>query len=127
MFEDYHAWLKVADTALPQNIIGYIVQLCLSPLRSKPFDTAPYDNPKEIAKCGEVGTKSFLSGKLPQRGDRPEILKWMAPNRQTSQLTGDDMHTVKEFPVEEENSLTKLLNSISLRQSRNSSKRIQHT
>lgn len=94
MFEDYQAWLKVADTALPQNIIGYIVQLCLSPLRSQPFDTAPYDDPKEIAKCGEVGTKSFLPGKLPERGDRPEILEWIAPNRQTSQLTGDDMHQV---------------------------------
>jgi hypothetical protein len=95
MFDDYHAWLKVADTALPQNIIGYVLQLCLSPLRSKPFDTAPYDNPKEIAKAGpDVGKKSFLNAKLPERGERPTILKWMAPNRQSSQFTGDEMHKV---------------------------------
>jgi len=92
MFSDYHEWLKVADTALPHNIFGYLLQLCLSPLRADPFLTAPYDDPKEIAKCG---SKSFLPDKLPERdGPRPEMLKWMAPHRQASQLTGEDMHKV---------------------------------
>ncbi|KAL2069862.1 hypothetical protein VTL71DRAFT_14541 [Oculimacula yallundae] len=91
--ENYHDWLKVADTALPRNIIGYLTQLCLGPLRADPFTLLPYDYPTEIAKSGlEVGT-SFLPGELPERvGPRPEISKWMAPHRQTSQLTGDDMH-----------------------------------
>jgi hypothetical protein len=94
MFDDYHAWLNVADTALPQNIVGYLVQLGLSPLRASPFATAPYNDPEEIAKCGEVGKKSFLRDELPERGVRPSIVKWMAPHRQSSQLTGEDMHKV---------------------------------
>ncbi len=93
--ENYQEWLKVADTALPRNIIGYLTQLCLGPLRSDPFTLLPYDHPKEIAKCGhEVGT-SFLPGELPEReGLRPEISRWMAPHRQITQLSGDDMHKV---------------------------------
>jgi len=95
MFDDYREWLKVADTALPQNIFGYILQLCLSPLRAKPFDTTSYDDPKEQAKGGDAGQKSFLPDKLPEReGSRPEMLKFMAPHRQSSQLTGEDMHKV---------------------------------
>ena len=93
---DYQAWLKVADTALPRNIFGYLLQVCLSPLRSDPFATVPFDDPKEIAKCGpDVGSKSFLPGSLPEReGRRPEMCKFMAPHRQVTQLTGDDMHKV---------------------------------
>ena len=95
MFDDYRAWVKVADTARPQNIFGYLLQLCLSPLRAKPFDTTSYDDPKEQAKGGEAGKKSFLPEKLPEReGPRPEMLKFMAPHRQSSQLTGEDMHKV---------------------------------
>jgi len=97
MLNDYRAWLKVADTALPQNILGYTIQVCLSPFKTDPFVTAPYDDLKEISKCGnECGTKSFLSERLPEReGLRPSILKWMAPHRQSSQFTGDEMHQVR--------------------------------
>lgn len=102
MFDDYHAWLKVADTALPRNIFGYILQLSLGCLRAKPFVTAPYDNPKEIAKTGrDVGTKSFLPGELSDRGERPTILKWMAPNRQSSQFTGEEMHKLLAKAIDE--------------------------
>jgi hypothetical protein len=93
---DYYAWLKVADTALPRNTISYLIQICLSPLKAEPFTLLPYDDPKEIAKCGrDIGTKSFLPGKLPEReGPRPEISKFIAPNRQVSQLPSDNMHKV---------------------------------
>lgn len=92
---NYREWLKVADTALPQNIFGYLLQKSLGPFRADPFTILPYDDPKEIAKCGKNGTKSFLPGELPEReGPRPEIIKFMAPHRQASQLTGDDMHQV---------------------------------
>ena len=86
----------MADTALPRNIIGYLIQICLSPLKVDPFTLLPYDHPKEIARCGrDVGTKSFLPGKLPEReGPRPEISKFIAPNRQVSQSCSDDMHKV---------------------------------
>jgi hypothetical protein len=100
---NYHAWLEVADTALPRNIIGYLVQLCLSPFRSDPYALAPYDNSKEIAKCGSgpnaIGKRSFLPKNMPEReGSRPEILKWMAPNRQSSQFTDEEMHKVRTRP-----------------------------
>ncbi len=95
---NYYDWLKVADTALPRNIIGYLIQVCLSPLRSDPFTILPYDHPKEIAKSGhDVGT-SFLPGPLIERdGPRPKTSRWMAPHRQVTQLTGDDMHKVESL------------------------------
>jgi len=101
-FENYHSWLKVADTALPRNMIGYLTQLCLGPLRADPFTLLPYDNPDEIAKCGhEVGT-SFLHEELPEReGPRPEVSAWIAPHRQITQLTGDDMHKLLAQSMEE--------------------------
>jgi hypothetical protein len=76
---DRDAWLKVADTALPRNIIGYLIQICLSPLNANPFTLLPYNDPKEVAKCERgIGTKSFLLGKLPEReGPRPEISKFL--------------------------------------------------
>lgn len=99
MLEDYHEWLKVADTALPQNLLGYLIQACLSPLRARPFSTSPYDNAREVTKCGKYGMQSFLSNSLPERqGGRPEILRWMAPHRQTSQFAGDEMHRVGRSP-----------------------------
>jgi hypothetical protein len=97
---NYKEWLKVADTALPRNIFGYLLVVCLGPLRADPFTIKPYDNPKEIAKCGrDVGKRGFLKEKLPGReGPRPEILKFMAPNRQVTQTTGKEMHKVYSFP-----------------------------
>jgi hypothetical protein len=105
MLEDYHAWLKIADAALPRNFIGYLLQLSLGPLKTDPFTITPYDDPKEIAKCGpEIGRKGFLPNDLPEReGPRPQMAKWMAPHRQISQLIGDDMHKVSIvllFPYE---------------------------
>jgi len=90
---EYQAWLKVADTALPRNLFGYLLVYCLEPFRCEPFSIVGYDNPKEIVKCGEVGRKSFLKMELPEReGPRPEINKFIAPHRQVSQTTGADMH-----------------------------------
>lgn len=92
---NYRAWLKVADTALPRNIFGYLLQSSLAAFRADPFTILPYDDPKEVAKCGGIGNKSFLPNGLPERdGPRPEMIKFMAPHRQVSQLTGEDMHRV---------------------------------
>ncbi|TVY78225.1 hypothetical protein LSUE1_G005607 [Lachnellula suecica] len=98
MLADYHAWLKIADAALPRNFLGYLIQLCLRPLRTDPFATAPYSFPSEIAKCGH--SPPFLSNTLPEReGPRPQMVKWMAPHRQISQLTGEEMHTLLEDSI----------------------------
>jgi hypothetical protein len=96
---DYQEWLKVADKALPRNIFGYLLQLCLSPLRTNPFTLLPYDNPSELAKCGgNGGRKSFLPQNLPERdGPRPEIGKWIAPHRQFSQWSDHD--TIRVCPL----------------------------
>jgi len=96
LLANYREWVKVADTALPQNMVGYLVQACLSPLRADPFTLLPYDDPNEIAKCGvNTGIRSFLPSKLPKReGPRPEMLKWIAPNRQVSQLGDEDTRKV---------------------------------
>lgn len=100
---NYQEWLKVADTALPRNLFGYLLVVCLGPLRADPFTVKPYDDPKEIAKCGrDVGKRSFLKEKLPEReGPRPSILKFMAPNRQTSQTTGEEMHKLLAKAIDE--------------------------
>ncbi|KAF8864700.1 hypothetical protein BDZ45DRAFT_490107 [Acephala macrosclerotiorum] len=102
LLTSYREWLQVADTALPQNLCGYLLQLCLSPLRSKPFAIDSYDDPKEIAKCGKhIGKRNFLP-KLPEReGERPEMLKWMAPHRQATQRTDDDMHQLLAQAIDE--------------------------
>jgi hypothetical protein len=97
LLADYHAWLQIADTSIPRNIFGYLLQLCLTPLRTDPFITTPYDSPTEIAKCGrDIGKRSFLPDALPEReGPRPKICKYIAPNRQISQRTGGEMHKVE--------------------------------
>jgi len=99
---NYRDWLKVADTALPRNIFGYLLQSSLRVFQADPFTILPYDDPKEIAKCGDIGTQSFLPGKLPEReGPRPEMIKFMAPHRQVTQLTGDDMRQLLSAAIEE--------------------------
>lgn len=94
--EDYHNWIKIADAALPRNIIGYLIQICLEPFRAEPFTLLPYNNPKELRRCGqEDGAKGFIVESLPEReGPRPEISKWVAPSRQVSQFAGEAMHMV---------------------------------
>ncbi|KAG0651235.1 hypothetical protein D0Z07_1882 [Hyphodiscus hymeniophilus] len=91
---NYKNWLKIADTSLPRNIFGYVLVVCLKLLKSDSFTLKPYDDPKEIAKCGiDIGKRSFLKEKLPERnGPRPSILKFIAPNRQTSQKADEAMH-----------------------------------
>ncbi|RDL40975.1 Uncharacterized protein BP5553_00954 [Venustampulla echinocandica] len=103
LFSGYHEWLKIADAALPRNIFGYLLQLCLEPLRTDPFTTAPYDDPKEIAKCGQGnGRRGFLKTVLPEReGPRPQLAKWIAPHRQISQLTENDMHKLLKQAIDE--------------------------
>ncbi|ATZ56669.1 hypothetical protein BCIN_13g05040 [Botrytis cinerea B05.10] len=91
---DYHGWLEFKENALPSNIFGYLlVQYFLRYFKSKPLDTACYDDPNEIAKCGSLGHRSFLKQQLPIReGPRPEKGKWVVPHRQVSQFGEKDMH-----------------------------------
>ncbi|ESZ90085.1 hypothetical protein SBOR_9531 [Sclerotinia borealis F-4128] len=74
---DYHGWLEFKEKALPSNIFGYLlVQYFLQYFKCKPFDTTSYEDPKEIAKCGALGQRSFLKDQLPIRdGPRPKMGK----------------------------------------------------
>ena len=93
LLSDYQAWLQIADAALPRNILGYIIQFCLSPFRADPFTLLPYSNLAELSKCN--GSTPFLTRSLPERqGPRPQISKWVAPSRQVSQFSKDEMHEV---------------------------------
>ncbi|PQE11004.1 Spc97 Spc98 protein [Rutstroemia sp. NJR-2017a BVV2] len=93
-FADYHAWLDFKEKALPANIFGYLLlQYFIRYFKCEPFDTACYDDPKEIARCGPLGARKFLKEPLPERtGPRPEMGKWVVPHRQVSQFGEQKMH-----------------------------------
>ncbi|KAF4627083.1 hypothetical protein G7Y89_g11071 [Cudoniella acicularis] len=78
------------------NYVSALSGLTLSPI-------LPYDDPKEIVKCGkDIGRKSFLPSTLSKReGERLTLAKWMAPHRQVSQLTGEDMHKLLGDAIDE--------------------------
>ncbi|KAI9645151.1 hypothetical protein NHQ30_005885 [Ciborinia camelliae] len=91
---DYHDWLDFKENALPSNIFGYLlVQYFLRYFKCEPFDTTCYNDPKEIAKCGALGQRSFLKEPLPVRaGERPNMGNWAVPHRQINQFGGKDIH-----------------------------------
>ncbi|CAD6449245.1 74c60d2a-5953-40eb-8f19-ae6c13e4201a [Sclerotinia trifoliorum] len=98
---DYHGWLEFKENALPSNIFGYLlVQYFLRYFKCEPFDTVCYDDPKEIAKCGTLGQRSFLKEPLQMRdGPRPEMAKWVVPHRQVDKFGGRDMHKLIDQTV----------------------------
>jgi hypothetical protein len=98
-FADYHAWLDFKEKALPANIFGYLLlQYFIRYFKCEPFDTACYDDAKEIARCGPLGARKFLKEPLPERtGPRPEMGKWVVPHRQVSQFGEKEMHKVFGF------------------------------
>ena len=98
---DYHGWLDFKESALPSNIFGYLlVQYFLRYFKCEPFDTACYDDTKEIAKCRALGLRKFLKEPLPVRdGPRPELGKWVVPHRQINQFGGKEMHQVPSYSL----------------------------
>ncbi|KAF9768481.1 hypothetical protein IL306_014240 [Fusarium sp. DS 682] len=85
--EDYHGYLALGPGGLPHNLIGWIGQILLKPLKKEPFHTSCYDE-KACEKAGPNGHVAFLSEKdVPVReAPRPTIGKWTAPVRQLTDM-----------------------------------------
>lgn len=93
---DYRAWLRLGRGGLPNNALGWLIQLLLTPLRAPRLDTSCYSNPKIVARSGPAGTKSYLSSEdVPQRpGPRPTIHPWILPHRQADSWASAEWKTV---------------------------------
>ncbi|CZR68967.1 uncharacterized protein PAC_18868 [Phialocephala subalpina] len=95
---DYRAWYNVGRGGLPHNFLGYIIQGILSPLKASRFDTSFMSQPKVLAKSGPPGERAYLKDEdVPQRkGDRPDVCKWILPQRQLDQKPGPESRTKYE-------------------------------
>jgi hypothetical protein len=85
--EDYRGYLALGPGGPPHNLIGWIGQILLKPLKKEPFHTSCYDE-KACEKVGPNGHVAFLSeGDVPVReAPRPTIGKWTAPSRQLTDM-----------------------------------------
>ncbi|KAF4959846.1 hypothetical protein FGADI_1349 [Fusarium gaditjirri] len=85
--EDYRGYLALGPGGPPHNLIGWIVQILLKPLKKEPFHTSCYDE-KAGEKAGPNGHVAFLSERdVPAReAPRPIIGKWTAPSRQLTDM-----------------------------------------
>jgi hypothetical protein len=94
---DYRAWLSLGKAGVPHNIIGYLIQTLLRPLRPKRFDTSVYDNPKIIAKSGPPALNSYLRSEdiLYRQTDRPQVCKWLLPQRQLDEGSSESAKSVR--------------------------------
>lgn len=87
---DYRGYLALGPGGLPHNIIGWLGQMLLKPLRKEPFGTSCYDETAS-GKAGPNGHVAFLVEKdVPVReGPRPAIGNWTAPSRQLSDFADE--------------------------------------
>ncbi|KAF5631460.1 hypothetical protein F52700_6863 [Fusarium sp. NRRL 52700] len=85
--EDYCGYLALGPGGPPHNLIGWIGQMLLKPLKKEPFHTSCCDE-KACEKAGPNGHVAFLSERdVPIReAPRPMIGKWTAPSRQLTDM-----------------------------------------
>ncbi|KAF4338521.1 hypothetical protein FBEOM_7560 [Fusarium beomiforme] len=85
--EDYRGYLALGPGGPPHNLIGWIGQILLKPLKKEPFHTSCYDE-KAREKAGPNGHVAFLNDKdVPVReAPRPRVGKWTAPSRQLTDM-----------------------------------------
>ncbi|KAF4969361.1 hypothetical protein FSARC_3387 [Fusarium sarcochroum] len=85
--EDYRGYLALGPGGPPHNVVGWIAQILMKPLKKEPYHTSCYDE-NAIAKAGSNGNAAFLTEKdVPIReAPRPTIGKWTAPSRQLTDL-----------------------------------------
>ncbi|KAK7748352.1 hypothetical protein SLS62_008720 [Diatrype stigma] len=91
---DYRAWLAVDAGGLPHNFFGYLVNVAMQPFARS--DTravpAPYASRDASVRAlyGAEAYESYLSSTtlpLPaRRGPRPDVPRFTAPQRQTTQM-----------------------------------------
>jgi len=91
-WSDYQNWLKLGPAGPPYNFFGYLISILLRPLKASRFDTSFTSNARILKKIGPVGERSFLKDEdVPERkGARPEVGKWILPQRQLDQKAGGE-------------------------------------
>jgi hypothetical protein len=89
---DYHGYLALGPGGLPHNVVGWLGQMLLKPLRKEPFGTSCYDE-TAFEKAGPNGHVAFLSEKdVPVRqAPRPVLGSWAVPSRQVSDLADESI------------------------------------
>lgn len=82
--ESYQAYLDVGPGGLPYNVFGWMLQGFAQLIaRHDTRDHKPFSDPSVRQSLEPHGTKSFLSGPLPEReGERPVVPGFVAPQRQ---------------------------------------------
>ena len=92
---DYQKWLQLGRAGPPHNIFGYLISRLLQPLKASRFDTSFTSNARILKKIGPVGKRAFLKDEdVPERkGVRPEVCKWILPQRQLDQKAGGQIST----------------------------------
>lgn len=103
--EDYRGYIALGPGGPPHNIIGWLGQILLKPLKKEPLHTSCYDE-KAIKAAGPNGGVAFLKEEdVPVReAPRPKIGSWTAPSRQLTDLASKDIievcsHSVKHSIV----------------------------
>jgi hypothetical protein len=94
-WSDYQKWLELGRAGPPHNIFGYLISRLLQPLKASRFDTSFISNARLLKKIGPVGERAFLKDEdVPERkGPRPEVCKWILPQRQLDQKAGGQKST----------------------------------
>ncbi len=94
-WSDYQKWLQLGRAGPPYNILGYLISRLLQPLKASRFDTSFTSNALILKKIGPVGERAFLKAEdMPERkGPRPEVSKWILPQRQLDQKAGGQKST----------------------------------
>ncbi|KAI1072452.1 hypothetical protein LB507_003267 [Fusarium sp. FIESC RH6] len=90
--EDYRGYIALGPGGPPHNVIGWLGQILLKPLKKEPLHTSCYDE-KAIKAAGPNGGVAFLNEKdVPVReAPRPKIGSWTAPSRQLTDLASKDI------------------------------------
>lgn len=84
--ESYQTFLDVGPGGLPYNLVGWMMQGAAQLIaRNDTRDHRPFTDPAARHALEPHGTKSFMSGPLPERmGERPVVPGFVAPQRQMS-------------------------------------------
>lgn len=93
---DYRAWYSLGPGGVPHNILGWLLQNAMRLISRETLDTAIYDDPRVISQAGEYGNYTFLDAEdIPPRDPpRPDVGKWVVPQRQRNQLPTIEMKEV---------------------------------
>lgn len=116
LYRDYRGFVSLGPAGLPSNVFGYLLQTFLRPLGiSDRLDTKPLSSDRVKAAFGKLADLGFLKEEdVPFRGgkkveggqdgekkdlgkekiERPNVGRWIVPQRQMSERSDKEMKTV---------------------------------